>query len=266
LTYSVDQLLDPERCEELLRATNELIDTAYTRENAVARRSYVFEYMEVAQAFAFSVHCPGSPATDHLPGFRLEELPPALASVFPEICKRLGVQNGRVMFNVGRYPERCGAMNPHYDGELFDYEVVPDEGNVVRNAIRPHRVALLTLRNDSIAGGTRLHDPSDRIVTTNTRAGDLLVFDNLFYRHSVPDPVYADDAERGPGPPRWIRYTVGWRALEDDCFHWQVDRPLRALSLEEAIALHERFLATKWPEQIEGDLARASFPYPTAWA
>jgi hypothetical protein len=65
---------------------------------------------------------------------------------------------------------------------------------VVR-ALYPRKVALLTLRNDCIGGGTRLHfrnkkrDDNDASSEDSTvvccEAGDLLIFDNVNMEHSV---------------------------------------------------------------------------------
>ena len=128
MTQSLEKIRTPEQCEGLISAVNGLIDREYTAANAAARRSYVYEYIELAESFAFALHCPGSAETRHLPGFELSELPDALAQLSLEVCDRLGVERGRVLFNVGRYPMNCEIIPAHFDGELFDFTVVPDVG------------------------------------------------------------------------------------------------------------------------------------------
>lgn len=299
MAWSLERLRSPEECERLIGEINAFIADAYDRANAIARRSYVYEFTSM-ETFAFALHCPGSPETRHLPGFADEELPHPIASLTREVTDRLALKRGRVLFNVGRYFEGCGPIVPHYDGELFEHTVVPRVSHVVRSGIRPWQVAILTLRDDTTTGGTRLHDSAGNVIEPPMQVGDLLVFDNTLYRHSVPDPLGppasrtgarpatgpADDGDagaRGGGSgasagdgsgrdpdgrqtkPRWIRYTVGWRALDEACFDWRDGEPLRPLALREAIALHERFLVERWPGQIAADLARATFPFPESY-
>jgi len=251
----------------LIREINAFIRRSYTRENTLVRRSYVYEYSKM-ETFAFALHCPGGRETSQLPGFSATEVPPALMTLSMEVADRLSLKCGRVLFNVGRYFEGCGAIMPHYDGELFDYDVDPGVSHVVRSGIRPREVAILTLRDGTRTGGTRLHDESGGIVAPPIQVGDLLRFDNLVYRHSVPSPESATTSVRDEamGPPRWIRYTVGWRALDENCFDWQDGAPLRPLGLEAAIDLHQRFLRDRWPQQRAVDVARGTFPYPEAYS
>ncbi|MEZ4331375.1 MAG: hypothetical protein R3F35_06460 [Myxococcota bacterium] len=282
MTWSLERLRSPDACERLIREINAFISGAYDRANTIARRNYVYEFTSM-ETFAFALHCPGSPETRHLPGFADEELPQPIAELAHEVADRLGLKRGRVLFNVGRYFERCGPIVPHYDGELFDHTVVPRVRHRVHSGIRPRQVAILTLRDDTTTGGTRLHDAAENEITPPMRVGDLLVFDNTLYRHSVPDPVgpsarpssaeeatpFQDGSARGRQPtskPRWLRYTLGWRSLDEACFDWREDEPLRPLSLADAVVLHERFLSERWPDQIESDLARATFPFPERYA
>ena len=59
---------------------------------------------------------------------------------------------------------------------------------------------------------------------------------------------------------------IGWRALEQDCADWCDARPLRAVSVEEAVAIEERFLAETWPDLVDETLARAHFPFRSEYA
>lgn len=265
MSWTLERLLDPASCERLIRETNAFIRLAYTRENTLARRSYVYEFTRM-ETFAFTLKCPGGTATDHLPGFATSEVPPALMALSREVADRLSLEQGRVLFNVGRYSESCGPIIPHYDGELFEYDIDPGVSHRVRSGIRPREVAILTLRDETRTGGTRLHDPSGAIVSPPMQVGDLLRFDNLLYQHAVPDPERASDLARDDSPvaARWIRYTLGWRALEERCFDWRDGEPLRPIELEEAVGLHERFLRDTWPHQSASDVARGTFPYPEA--
>jgi hypothetical protein len=267
VSYSLERIRESSQCEDLIRDANELIRHAYTAANTIARRSYVYQYDVESETFAFALHCPGSDRTAHLPGFRLAELPESLASLSQEVCERMDIRQGRVLYNIGRYPVDYDPLTPHYDGELFDYDVAPGVGNTVRSAIRPRQVAILTLRNEAISAETRLHDDAGNVLQPRAQAGDLLRFDNTLYQHSVPrpspSPAPATSQTRLADDRRWIRYTMGWRAFEHDCFYWEDEKPLCPIGFDEAIALHEAFLKDLWPQQIETDLARATFPFET---
>lgn len=261
MSYSIESLLDPEACEGVIDAVNAFVDSAYTRANAETRKAYVYEYAVDMEVFAFALHWPGSERTRHLPGFELDELPEPLPRITREVCERMGVVRGRVLFNISRYPEGCLSVRPHHDGELFEFDVYDDDASVVHSGLRPPEVALLTLRNDTDGVGTTLHDDEGKVIETRAAVGDLLRFDNLRYQHGVPDAGHRPAAERATGPPRWIRYAIGWRAFEQDCLFWEDDGPLRRVSLEEAVAAEEQFLATRWPSQLEDTLARGHFPF-----
>ena len=69
MPWSLERLRPASACEALIRETNDFIARAYDRENALARRSYVYEFSPM-ETFAFAVHCPGDPATDRLPADR----------------------------------------------------------------------------------------------------------------------------------------------------------------------------------------------------
>ena len=261
MTHSILRFVAAETCESILRDVNAFIEASYHEANARARRAHVYEYGTDMEACAFPIHCPGSPETDALPGFGLSELPPALAELSERAALALRLERGRILFNVGRYPEHADALNPHWDGELFDFTVTPGQGNLVRSGIRPSEVALLTLRNET-DGGTTLHDEEGKVTQTHAQPGELLIFDNTRYKHGVsaagafPTPPPPDE------PPRWIRYTIGWRALEEG-HHWVDGKPLRPIDFAEAVAMHETFLREDWPSQCAQDLARARFPFPT---
>jgi len=272
MSHSIESFLDPDVCENMISTVNRFIDAAYTRENAAARKAYIYEYAVAMEVFAFALHCPGSPETDSLPGFDLAALPVPLAELTERVCTHMGIHAGRVLLNISRYPEGCGEVIPHHDGELFDFDVIPGESTIVHSGLRPPEVALLTLRNDTVGIGTTLHDEDDKVTETCALTGELLRFDNLDYRHGVPatGSRSVDDAGNAVGSasdandsggPRWIRYAVGWRALEQDCLFWENDGPTRRVSLAEAAAAQRRFLAEQWPQQRDDIVTRGTFPF-----
>ena len=99
------------------------------------------------------------------------------------------------------------------------------------------------------------------VIEPRAGVGELLRFDNLRYRHGVPDAGFRSPEDRRGTPARWIRYAIGWRAFEQDCLAWADDGPMRRVSLDEAVELEDRFLSDEWPDQVEETLARGHFPF-----
>jgi hypothetical protein len=267
VSHSIIRLLEASRCESILSEMNAFIAEAYTEANATSRLAHVYEHELDMEAFAFPLHAPGSPKTAHLPGFQLHDLPDGLAEVCREAVATLRLEQGRVLLNVSRYPEHSGALPAHFDGELFDYTIEPGVGNTVRSGIRPSEVALLTLRNDTHSEGTTLHDmrsEDGKVIGTRAQAGELLLFDNTAWQHGVSPTGSNQRFDSDMRPPRWVRYTIGWRALEEG-FYWVDGEPLRPIQFEEAIALHDQYLANDWPKHSIVDVARGTFPFPTRY-
>jgi len=257
--FDIQPIFDTDACERCIQECDAFIRSAYNRENAVARRSYVFEFGSPHEAFAFAIQYPGSAATDGLPGFTIDELPPSLREATRRACEKMGLERGRVFMNVGRYSAQSGPIPAHYDGELFDYTVVPGAGMEVRRGIRPGQVSILTLRNDSSVEGITLTPEQEPPRLVEVAVGELLRFDNIRYQHSVPDIIEPRPGAEPPRDSKVLRYIVGWRPFEEGCFRWSDGRPLEALAVEEAASMHHDFLQDIWPSQIEADLARASF-------
>lgn len=261
MPHSIARFLEPERCESVLAAINDFVDAQYTAANIRSRRAYVFEYGLDMEAFAFPIHAPGSPESDHLPGFRLDELPPAVADLTRKAIAVLGLERGRVLWNVGRYAAHAKALHAHYDGELFEYDADPVEGSVVHSGIRPREVALLTLRNESATCQTILLDEEGKTLETHAEPGDLVCFDNVAYQHAVPatgaNRCFPEEEAAG----RWIRFTTGWRSMHEG-FDWKDGRALRPIGFDESVRLHDAFLESKWPAMAEDDVARATLPFP----
>ena len=152
-------------------------------------------------------------------------------------------------------------MARHCDGELLDYSTV--EGAVdpnnpenkdytleIRKAIRPWRVAVLTLRNDTVGGGTRVHNKAtEESQVFAAQAGDLLVFNNLTNDHSVDSMM----PKAGIAEDHMVRSTIGWRSLEENTVLYQkgADAELTPISFDDAVALHRDYMKDAWPAKAE---------------
>ena len=261
MTHSIERMIEADHCEVVISAISDFVDRHYDEANIRARRAHVYEYGLDMDAFAFPVHVPGSPETDTLPGFRLDELPDLIRPLTTAAVDRLGLTRGRVLWNVARYAQHSHLLPAHFDGELFEFDADPERGNTVWSGIRPREVALLTLRNESESCGTSLHAADGSVVETRATAGELLVFDNIDTMHGVPGSGTNVVAPADVAPSRWIRVTTGWRSM-DEGFDWDDRRPLRPIAFDESVAKHHDFFETKWPALAEADVARATLPYP----
>lgn len=261
MSHSIFRILEPERCESVLAAINDFIEAEYTEANIRSRRALVLEYGLEMEAFAFPVHCPGSPESAHLPGFRLDELPDEIAALTRKTVESLSLERGRVLWNVGRYAAHARSLPEHFDGELFEQTPDPIHGPTVHSGIRPREVALLTLRNESAGCQTTLHDAEGKVIETRMEPGELMRFDNVAYKHGVPETGANKRVPEAEAKGRFIRFTTGWRSL-DEGFDWCDGRELRPIEFSEAIQKHDAFLAEKWPTLVEEELARATLPFP----
>ncbi len=261
MTHSIERILEADRCEAVISAIGDFVDRHYNEENIRTRRAHVYEYGLDMEAFAFPVHAPGSPETDALPGFRLDELPEPIRPLTAIAVDRLGLKRGRVLWNVARYAQHCAPLPAHFDGELFEFDPDPVEGTTVWSGIRPHEVALLTLRNDTASRGTTLHAADGSVTETHAAAGEMLLFDNVDTMHGVPGTganvaVPVDEARS-----RWVRVTTGWRSM-DEGFDWDDRRPLRPIDFDESVRKHHTFFANTWPALAHSDVMRATLPFP----
>ena len=91
--------------------------------------------------------------------------------------------------------------------------------------------------------------------------GELMRFDNVAYKHGIPETGVNQRVPEAEAKWRFIRFTTGWRSL-DEGFDWCDRRELRPIEFSEAIHKHDAFLAKKWPTLIEEELARATLPFP----
>lgn len=261
MAHSIERVLEADRCEAIVSAIADFVDRHYDEANIRARRAHVYEYGLDMEAFAFPVHFPGSPETDVLPGFDLDEIPELVRPLTMAAVDRLGLKRGRVLWNVARYAPHCAPLPAHFDGELFEFDPDPVEGTMVWSGIRPREVALLTLRNESATCGTSLHAADGSVTETHAVAGEMLLFDNIDTMHGVPASGANVVAPADEAPSRWIRVTTGWRSM-DEGYDWDDRRPLRPIDFDESVAKHHTFFETKWPALAEADVARATLPFP----
>jgi hypothetical protein len=99
-------------------------------------------------------------------------------------------ENSRAMLNWQRYSAGSKPVAEHFDGEYLKYnKKSPTEFELIEGVL-PRYVLVLTVHNENTEGpqGTVLKDLQDdkTYAELPSRAGTLLVFDNIRFRHSVP--------------------------------------------------------------------------------
>lgn len=170
-----------------------------------------------------------------------------------KLHKKLVPATSRAMFNWQMYYGQSKPVAEHFDGEYLHFNKVDETHFDLHEALLPRYVALLTIYNENVdttVQGTVLIDTSQdrRTVTPPSKAGDLLVFDNVRYRHRVPSL---------PRP----RQIVGLRNFDFDPYHFAVSEEFFRQGLKyhaipegfvatdiDSDAIQRHFLQTRWEE------------------
>lgn len=239
--------LSPTECGIMLEVAEAFIANHYNENNVKEHKAYISDIKPNRTSYGFALdNCAGLPNYSQLPNIDKEQLPVFLRDITEKVSKALGIFDGRALFNIQRYNRGSAQVPRHFDGELFDFDVGPEGELNINKALRPGEVAVLTLVNEAIGGGTRLFplDSSPSFVVPAS-AGDLLIFSNTECDHGV-------DSFYGSQVGQYLRYIVGWRALEDGChmFSEGIIHPER-LSYRDAVAIHTTYLRDEWPKKYE---------------
>ena len=205
-----------DQIEKIIAETYTFKNTFYNEENLARHAAYLSDKHPNRQshAYATSLYYNGELPFIDLFNVRLE----GLVQLHTRVTEVLGLSNrARTLFNVQEYFAASERVPKHNDGELLEFSA-DAEGNLdIKRSIRPERVAVLTLVNDTDGQvGTRLYptngDP-DFVVTA--KAGDLLIFDNINNFHGV-DPL-TGTVKREDG---LLRLIIGWRSLNEKTYYW----------------------------------------------
>lgn len=213
--------------------------SAYFADKKAGRESYAFNVWSASET------CPLSAiSTD-----AISEFASHVAILNESILEYLKIDtlSTRLLFNVQIYYQSSSPVARHFDGELQAFTVKEDGTLVIKDAIRPRSVAVLTLVNHTEGGGTRLFYPNGETEVIRAQAGDLLVLDNVECDHGA-DSFEALGKVREDGI---VRMTIGWRSLDRDCVLWKNGKIAHSLSYDEANAVHREWLENEWPKMYE---------------
>jgi hypothetical protein len=239
--------------EPLIEETFAFRKKYYTEENLAAHKAYLSDEKPHRNSFAFAM---GSDPV--FPLINIDDVEfPRLEEAEYRVMKQLGLSPlAHTLFNIQEYYSEAEPVPKHCDGELLDFSVNEDGTLNIRRSIRPQKVAVLTLVNDSVGGGTRLYSGEGETLVT-AGPGDLLIFDNIDNFHGVDR--LTGTVKRSDGI---LRMIIGWRSLNEQCFYMENPSHLYPISTITAEELRKQWLTWEWPQQwanIQSNRQKAAF-------
>lgn len=244
----IKNFLDSSVLENYISGTKRIIRRFYDTHHLSTHSAYFSDQSENRESYAFAVWNGSEPS----------QLPAISPELFAETSRNVGVLNmkirehlgvsdqTRLLFNIQMYKGNCKPVPVHFDGEYFNFQVQEDGKLKVNNGLRPEKVAVLVLANDSDGGGTRLHYPDGTSEVIVGQAGDLLVFDNQVLMHSVDE--LTGTTKRADG---LLRMTIGWRSLEENTALIYEGEMRERVDIESARTLHRNYLSGEWKRVYE---------------
>src|SRR3989338_1499328 len=247
----VKSFIKSDSCQSLCDAADETINRFYTKENLKDHIAYLADRqgnlssLQGRDAHAFVIHHSSGDSDNRLPGIAFRDLDERLQHMCQKAEKELGINKGRYLLNFQRYYQDSVYLPLHYDGELYSFIKHEDDSITITEAIIPNKTAVLTLINYAVGGGTKISkkDKSDSTVV-QYNSGDLLIFNNSKILHGAE----AFKANDNFTPP-YVRYTMGWRSLEQDCKYLNLTEndEMKDVTYEEAVQKNVKFMENDWP-------------------
>jgi len=158
-------------------------------------------------------------------------------------------RNTRLMLNMQEYKQKSKIVPWHFDGEYLDFNEIDNDGQInLKKGLIPNFVGVYTLYNNN-KYATKVRS----LVTLEefeieSEAGDLFLFDNTKFLHSVPE-LKEDRAMFGfrnfdYNPYLYSQdYTTDSFAVRNQCFKGYA----RKIKTEESVAIQEDFIED-WKE------------------
>lgn len=239
--------VDKKFLEDYIQGTERIISAFYRDEFIREHSAYFSDKSENRESYAFALwNGLNEPSLPCFPAQSVFAHSKEIARLSLRMHEILEVpRDSRLLLNTQIYKGHNKPVTPHFDGEYLDFESDPETHQLtVNEALRPHKVAVLVLHNESEKGGTTLHGPDGREQTVVGEPGDLLVFDNLNFTHSVCS--LQGKSTRGDAK---LRMTIGWRALDSKvAFIKGGEIQNENLNSKESLTIHKEFLKHKWPD------------------
>jgi hypothetical protein len=112
-------------------------------------------------------------------------------SIVSEIVGKQMPVSSRSMLNFQEYKSGSKPVAEHYDGEYLKYDKLSPTEFKLKEGLLPRYVMVFTIRNENVGEeveGTVIRDiPTGKVINTTSRPGMLLIFDNIRFRHAVPE-------------------------------------------------------------------------------
>lgn len=167
----------------------------------------------------------------------------------------------RSMLNFQEYQAGSKPVAEHFDGEYLKYEKESGTSFKLKEGLLPRYVMVFTIRNENVGEeveGTVLRNvETNEIINTQSRPGMVLIFDNIRFRHAVPElkkprlmcglrnfdyePVYFVDEVVDPAVLQIVH------KMDDK------NNPgyIQEMTSEEARQRQLSYVANEWPKQWE---------------
>jgi hypothetical protein len=239
-----------ENQSKLIEDTKRFVRRFYNVVNLQNHAAYFSDISDNRSSYGF-ILCPENESG--LPAINLTDVASVSRPIALLTLKLYQILNlpktSRVLFNVQMYKGDSKPVAKHFDGEFLEFSVDGEELNIKR-AIRPQQVAVLTLLNNTLEGGTRVHYDTTEGASESSvikgKAGDLLVFDNIKCHHSV-DKLESNGHKRLDG---LVRMIIGWRSIESNCELYDNGKFIAA-DAEIVRQVHAEWLKNEWPKMFE---------------
>jgi hypothetical protein len=244
-------VFEPSVLRALERECDEMAARHYRVENIDRHAVYLSDSTPTRTSHAMMISAGPSP----LPTVSLEGLESVrrFLSFHDEVLGQLlGAEVpawSRSMLNWQTYLSGSKPVTEHFDGEYLDYRKDADGGFTLHEGLLPRLVLILTLsnENDGETQGTVLRDlRTGRELSPPSRPGDVLVFDNVRMRHSVPT---LEKPRRMAGLRsfdfRAVHFARTEASRRPGATYRQMPEGLVSEDVD-AVAVHQEFLRERW--------------------
>jgi len=244
-------VFDPSFLRAMERECDEMAARHYRVENIDRRAVYLSDSTPTRTSHAMMISTGPSPlptvshdglhAVDRFLRFHDEVLGALLGEPVPS--------SSRSMLNWQTYRSGSKPVTEHFDGEYLDYRKNADGTFTLHEGILPRLVVILTLSNENEGPlqGTALRDTqTGREMAAASRPGDVLVFDNVRMRHSVPS---LEKPRRMAGLRSFDFRAVHFALNESNCRPGARYRRMPEGLVSEdvdAVPVHQEFLRDRW--------------------
>jgi hypothetical protein len=183
---------DPSDLVEIEKELKEMKAEHYTPSNLENHSVYLSDKTETRESHAMMV----SRGRSDLPtvpilGSRVQRLLEFHDAVLGEIVGKPVPPSSRSMLNFQEYQSGSKPVAEHYDGEYLKYDKLSPTEFKLKEGLLPRYVMVFTVRNENVGEeveGTVIRDiPTGEVINTKSRPGMLLIFDNIRFRHAVPE-------------------------------------------------------------------------------